>query len=76
MGNYKFVSELNTEIAKNLARSEIVAIIIPLLQNWLMYRKAPPAIDPNDDFGVGENKRGNAALPDSADVSDHMSGLL
>ena len=63
MGNYKFVSPLNMEIAKNLAKSEIVAIIIPLLQNWLIYRKGAPDIDPNDDFGVGDSKKGRAGLP-------------
>lgn len=57
MGNYKFVSALNQEIMKNLAKSEIVAIIIPLLQNWLIFRKGAPEIDPNDTFGVGDTKK-------------------
>jgi hypothetical protein len=43
---------------KNLAKSEIVAIIIPLLQNWLTFRKGAPKIDPNDTFGVGAPKKG------------------
>ena len=47
---------------KNLAKSEIVGIIIPLLQNWLTFRKGAPEIDPNDTFGVGAaNKSGFGA---------------
>jgi len=45
---------------KNLAKSEIVGIIIPLLLNWLRFRKDAPDIDPNDTFGVGAPKKGGA----------------
>ena len=41
LGNYKYATEMNDLIISNLAKSDIVCIILPLLQNWLMFRKTP-----------------------------------
>ena len=35
------LTEMNDLIISNLAKSDIVCIILPLLQNWLMFRKTP-----------------------------------
>jgi hypothetical protein len=57
---------------KNLAKSEIVAIIVPLLQNWLRFRKGAPEIDPKDSFGVGAAKKGGLGANDG----EQMNSIL
>ena len=57
---------------KNLARSEIVAIILPLLQNWLRFRKDAPESDLEDTFGVGAAKKGGLG----ANEGEQMNSIL
>jgi len=38
-GHYEFATELNYQLLENMARSEIIEIILPLLIHWLKYRK-------------------------------------
>ena len=40
----------------NMAQSEIIQIIVPLLTNWLIFRKNPPKLDEEDLFGKGDPK--------------------
>ena len=39
-----------------MAQSGIIQIIVPLLTNWLMFRKNPPDQVEGDDFGKGDPK--------------------
>ena len=36
---YGYVSGLNQQLMENLAQSGIIQIIVPLLTNWLRYRR-------------------------------------
>lgn len=40
--NYNFATELNGQLIKNLASSQILKIIIPLLQNWFKNKDLQP----------------------------------
>jgi len=39
-GNYRFASAINNLLIDNLAKSDIIQVVVPLLTNWLKYRKS------------------------------------
>ena len=47
--NYQFATDLNYQIQDNLARSSILSVVLPLLSNWLKFRKDAPKQSQDSD---------------------------
>ena len=49
--NYKCATEIGNTVREKLAKSDMIRIIVALLENWLKFRKNPPKVNQNDKFG-------------------------